>query len=146
MKAFHAATATTGHFSPARTAGSIVYSTAAGAAIGLAAGWVGRRLRDRVNDPPIEIAGSILLAYVAYLPAAAIHASGVLAAVTAGLEWVADIDSPWPSAPSPPPSCATAPIPRHRPAIPALPLGAFPGGAGLPAARAGQQHPDGLST
>ena len=62
MKAFHAATATTGHFSAARTAGSIVYSTAAGAAIGLAAGWVGRRLRDRVDDPPIEIAGSILLA------------------------------------------------------------------------------------
>ena len=79
------AAATSGHFSAARTAGSIVYSTAAGGAIGMATGWVGRRLRDRVDDPPIEIAGSILLAYVAYLPAAAIHASGVLAAVTAGL-------------------------------------------------------------
>ena len=79
------AAAATGHFSVARTAGSIVYSTAAGAAIGVAAGWVGRRLRDRIDDPPIEIAGSILLAYVAYLPAEAIHASGVLAAVTAGL-------------------------------------------------------------
>jgi CPA1 family monovalent cation:H+ antiporter len=33
----------------------------------------------------MEIAGSILLAYVAYLPAEEIHASGVLAAVTAGL-------------------------------------------------------------
>jgi CPA1 family monovalent cation:H+ antiporter len=33
----------------------------------------------------MEIAGSILLAYVSYLPAEEIHASGVLAAVTAGL-------------------------------------------------------------
>src|SRR5262249_45227751 len=42
-------------------------------------------LRDRIDDPPMEITGSILLAYVAYLPAEEIHASGVLAAVTAGL-------------------------------------------------------------
>ncbi len=39
-----------------------------GAAIGLAVGFVGRWLRNRIDDPPIEIAGSILLAYVAYLP------------------------------------------------------------------------------
>jgi monovalent cation/hydrogen antiporter len=79
------AAATTGHFSVARTAGSIVYSAVAGGAVGLAVGLVGRRLRNRIDDPPIEIAGSILLAYAAYLPAEAIHASGVLAAVTAGL-------------------------------------------------------------
>ena len=40
---------------------------------------------QRSRRRPIEIAGSILLAYAAYLPAEAIHASGVLAAVTAGL-------------------------------------------------------------
>jgi monovalent cation/hydrogen antiporter len=62
-----------------------VYSAVAGAAIGLAVGFAGRWLRNRIDDPPIEIAGSILLAYAAYLPAEAIHASGVLAAVTAGL-------------------------------------------------------------
>ena len=45
----------------------------------------GRWLRNRVDDPPIEIAGSILVAYAAYLPAEALHASGVLAAVFAGL-------------------------------------------------------------
>jgi monovalent cation/hydrogen antiporter len=77
--------ATTGHFSPLHTAGSIVYSTVVGAAMGLAVGLIGRQLRNRIDDPPIEIAGSILLAYVAYLPAEEIHASGVLAAVTAGL-------------------------------------------------------------
>jgi len=79
------AAASAGHFSAARTAGTIVYSAVAGGAIGMAVGLVGRRLRNRIDDPPIEIAGSILLAYAAYLPAQAIHASGVLAAVTAGL-------------------------------------------------------------
>ncbi len=77
--------ATTGQFSVAHTAGSIVYSVVAGTGIGLAVGFVGRWLRNRIDDPPIEIAGSILLAYVAYLPAEEAHASGVLAAVTAGL-------------------------------------------------------------
>ncbi|HTT91263.1 MAG TPA: Na+/H+ antiporter [Acidimicrobiales bacterium] len=77
--------ATTGYFSVAHTVGSIAYSVVAGTAIGLAVGIAGRWLRNRIDDPPIEIAGSILLAYVAYLPAEEAHASGVLAAVTAGL-------------------------------------------------------------
>jgi monovalent cation/hydrogen antiporter len=77
--------ATTGKFSALHTAGSILYSAVAGAAIGLLVGLVGRQLRNRIDDPPIEIAGSILLAYAAYLPAEAVHASGVLAAVSAGL-------------------------------------------------------------
>jgi monovalent cation/hydrogen antiporter len=75
----------TGRFSVLGTAGSIVYAAVAGAAIGLAVGLTGRWLRNRIDDPPIEIAGSILLAYAAYLPAEAVHASGVLAAVVAGL-------------------------------------------------------------
>ena len=79
------AAATAGHFSAGHTAWTIAYSAAAGAAIGIAVGLAGRLLRNRIDDPPIEIAGSILLAYAAYLPAQAIHASGVLAAVTAGL-------------------------------------------------------------
>ena len=79
------AAATTGHFSVLHTAGDIVYATVAGTAIGLMVGFVGRWLRKRIDDPPIEIAGSILMAYAAYLPAQAIHASGVLAAVAAGL-------------------------------------------------------------
>jgi Na+/H+ antiporter len=79
------AAATAGHFSAGHTAWTIAYSAAAGGAIGIAVGLAGRLLRNRIDDPPIEIAGSILLAYAAYLPAQAIHASGVLAAVTAGL-------------------------------------------------------------
>jgi Na+/H+ antiporter len=77
--------ATTGRFSALHTTGAVLYSVVVGGGIGLVVGLVGRALRDRVDDPPIEIAGSILLAYAAYLPAEAAHASGVLAAVSAGL-------------------------------------------------------------
>ncbi len=77
--------ATTGAFSVAHTVGEIVYAAVVGAAIGLAVGFVARRLRNRLDDSTLAIAGSILVAYAAYLPAEAIHASGVLAAVSAGL-------------------------------------------------------------
>ena len=77
--------ATSGAFEAPHALGEIVYASTAGTAIGLAVGVVGRALRDRIDDPPIEIAGSMLMAYAAYLPAEALHASGVLAAVSAGL-------------------------------------------------------------
>ena len=77
--------ATSGQFSVAGTAADILYAVVVGAAIGLFVGVVGRWMLNRIDDPPIEIAGSILLAYLSYLPAEEIHASGVLAAVTAGL-------------------------------------------------------------
>ncbi|HYZ80946.1 MAG TPA: Na+/H+ antiporter [Solirubrobacteraceae bacterium] len=79
------AAATSGHFSALNALGHVVYASLAGTAIGLAVGVVGRHLRNRIDDAPIEIAGSILIAYAAYLPAEALDASGVLAAVAAGL-------------------------------------------------------------
>lgn len=77
--------ATSGSFAAPHAAGEIIYASVAGTAIGLAVGVVGRALRNRIDDPPIEIAGSMLMAYAAYLPAEALHGSGVLAAVSAGL-------------------------------------------------------------
>jgi Na+/H+ antiporter len=77
--------ATSGSFAAPHAVGEIVYASVAGTAIGLAVGVVGRALRNRIDDPPIEIAGSMLMAYAAYLPAEALHGSGVLAAVSAGL-------------------------------------------------------------
>jgi monovalent cation/hydrogen antiporter len=77
--------ATSGHFSAGHALVSVLYASAAGTAIGLAVGVVGRALRNRIDDAPIEIAGSMFMAYAAYLPAEAVHASGVLAAVAAGL-------------------------------------------------------------
>ena len=56
-----------------------------GLAVGLAAGWLIRQVRARIDDPPIEITISILSGYVGYLPAEALGFSGVVAAVTTGL-------------------------------------------------------------
>ena len=42
-------------------------------------------IRRRLNDPPLEVTISLITAYAAYLPAEALHASGVLAAVTTGI-------------------------------------------------------------
>ena len=56
-----------------------------GIAVGLAVGYVVRQVRRRVDDPPTEVAIALLSGYLAYLPAAAIGVSGVLAAVTIGV-------------------------------------------------------------
>ena len=56
-----------------------------GLAVGLAAGWLIRQVRSRLDDPPIEITISILSGYVGYLPAEELGFSGVVAAVTTGL-------------------------------------------------------------
>jgi Na+/H+ antiporter len=68
-----------------------VLSAAGGIAIGLAVGWVIAEIRRRIDDIPVEITISLLSGYAGYLPAEAVGASGVLAAVTTGivLGWMA---------------------------------------------------------
>jgi monovalent cation/hydrogen antiporter len=56
-----------------------------GVAIGLAVGWLIAEARRRIEDPVVEIVLSVVTGYAAYLPADQLGASGVLAAVTAGL-------------------------------------------------------------
>jgi CPA1 family monovalent cation:H+ antiporter len=56
-----------------------------GVAIGLAVGWLIAEARRRLDDPVVEIVLSVVTGYAAYLPAERLGASGVLAAVTAGL-------------------------------------------------------------
>lgn len=63
----------------------LVYLTCAGIGTGLILGRVVDWFERRIDDGPIEIAVSILVPYAAYLTAEAIHASGVLAVVAAGL-------------------------------------------------------------
>jgi len=53
--------------------------------IGLVVGWVTSWVRIRLTDTPVEITVSLITPYAAYLPAELLGASGVLAAVTAGL-------------------------------------------------------------
>jgi monovalent cation/hydrogen antiporter len=62
-----------------------VGSVIGGVAVGLAVGWVVALVRIRLDNIPAEIAISILTAYLAYIPAQALHVSGVLAAVTVGV-------------------------------------------------------------
>ncbi len=76
---------TTGAFSLWETSGRLILNAVAGIAIGLAVGYVVRKIRKRMTDPPSEIAISLLTGYLAYLPAEAAGVSAVLAAVTAGI-------------------------------------------------------------
>lgn len=61
------------------------YLAVGGIGIGLILGRIVEWFEHRIDDGPIEIAIGILVPYATYLTAEAIHASGVLAAVAAGL-------------------------------------------------------------
>jgi monovalent cation/hydrogen antiporter len=74
-----------GTFSLLDTSGRIVLNVVGGIAIGLGVGWCVRQVRRRIDDPPVEVAIAVLSGYLAYLPAAAVGVSGVLAAVTIGV-------------------------------------------------------------
>ncbi|HEV8652373.1 MAG TPA: Na+/H+ antiporter [Actinomycetes bacterium] len=62
-----------------------VAGAAGGVAVGLGVGWLVAEVRRRLDDPLVEIVVSVVTGYAAYLPADRLGASGVLAAVTAGL-------------------------------------------------------------
>jgi monovalent cation/hydrogen antiporter len=66
-------------------AGDFVVDVAGGIAIGLVAGMVLVEIRRRINDIPTEVTISLLSGYAGYLPADALHVSGVLGAVTTGV-------------------------------------------------------------
>ena len=63
----------------------LLVNVAGGVAVGLAVGWMVALVRIRLDNIPAEIAISILTGYLAYIPANALHVSGVLAAVTVGV-------------------------------------------------------------
>ena len=67
------------------TLSAFAVAAAGGAAVGLALGWVIATVRRRLNDPLVENALSLLTPFAAFLPAEAMHASGVLAVVVTGL-------------------------------------------------------------
>jgi Na+/H+ antiporter len=75
----------TGSFSLLEAGGSFIWSVVGGIGVGLVVGYVIRMIRRRVFNPPLEVTIAFLTGYFAFLPASAIGASGVLAAVTAGV-------------------------------------------------------------
>ena len=68
-----------------KATGDFFVNVTAGIAIGLVAGMVLVEIRRRINDIPTEVTISLLSGYAGYLPAEALHVSGVLAAVTTGI-------------------------------------------------------------
>src|SRR5262249_11808984 len=56
-----------------------------GVLIGLVVGWLTTQLERFLDDTPIEITFSFLTPFAAYIPAALLGVSGVLAVVVAGL-------------------------------------------------------------
>jgi Na+/H+ antiporter len=82
---FAVAAVVSGSFSLWKAGLEFIASGVGGLVVGLAAGWLIRQVRSRINDPPTEITISILSGYVGYLPAEELGFSGVIAAVTTGL-------------------------------------------------------------
>jgi Na+/H+ antiporter len=77
--------AVAGSFSPWAAGGRLVLNIVGGVAIGLAVGYVIRRVRRVLDNPPLEVTLAFLTGYFAFLPASALGVSGVLAVVTAGI-------------------------------------------------------------
>ena len=75
----------TGSFSIFDAGGLFVVSGGGGVLVGLAVGWLIRRLRRGLDNPPAEITISLLTGYLAFFPAELLGVSAVLATVTAGV-------------------------------------------------------------
>ena len=74
-----------GSFSLTDATVEFVLGAIGGVAIGLGVGWIVAEIRRRTADQQLNVTISLLTGYAAFVPAEAVHASGVLAAVTAGI-------------------------------------------------------------
>lgn len=74
-----------GSFSLGHASLLLILDAAGGVAIGLAVGWIIAEVRKRTPDPQISVTISLVSGYAAFVPANAVGASGVLAAVTTGI-------------------------------------------------------------
>jgi Na+/H+ antiporter len=82
---FAVAAVCTGTFHVGWAALTFAWAAGAGVVVGLAGGWLIVQITRRIPDPFILILFSLVTPYLVWLPAESLHASGVLAAVTAGL-------------------------------------------------------------
>jgi Na+/H+ antiporter len=74
-----------GAFTAETVVDDLIVGVAGGVAIGLVTAWLATRAIRRLDDPPLAIVLTVLLAYASFALADGVGASGVLAAVTAGL-------------------------------------------------------------
>jgi NhaP-type Na+/H+ or K+/H+ antiporter len=67
------------------TIGDFAFAASVAILIGLAVGWITVRVRALLSDPVLDTAISLAVPFIAFIPAEAVGASGVLAVVVAGL-------------------------------------------------------------
>jgi monovalent cation/hydrogen antiporter len=79
------AAAVSGSFDAASGAGALALSVGGGVAVGVAIAWLVEQARRRTDVVLIEAALSLITPFVAYIAAEAVHGSGILAAVAAGI-------------------------------------------------------------
>ena len=77
--------ATVGAFSLWQAVGSFVWSLVAAIAVGLAVGWGNLAVRRRIPEPVVNTIVSFTVPFIAAIPAELLGASGLVAAVVAGL-------------------------------------------------------------
>ncbi|MBC7477380.1 MAG: sodium:proton antiporter [Pseudorhodobacter sp.] len=77
--------ATAASFSVWSAAGSFLYSVVVAVIIGLLVGWLNLLIRKRVTDPTVNTVISFAVPFIASIPAGLLGASGLVAAVFAGL-------------------------------------------------------------
>ncbi|HEY2567743.1 MAG TPA: Na+/H+ antiporter [Candidatus Udaeobacter sp.] len=82
---FAVAALMTGKFSLGEASLRFIWAAAGGIGLGLLVGVATRWVQRHLDDPPVQITISLLTPFLAYLPAERLHASGVLAVVTAGI-------------------------------------------------------------
>lgn len=85
LRSATAAAAAGGLLSPWSLTWDFLSAAVIGTVVGLLAGWLTMAVRTRLADPVLDTAVSIAVPFVAFVPAQAVHASGVLAVVVAGL-------------------------------------------------------------
>src|SRR5204862_4459659 len=82
---FALAAVLTGSFSLGQASLQFLFVAAGGIAVGLAVGWLATQVQKRLDDPPVQTMLSLLTPYAAYFSGEAVHVSGILAVVIAGI-------------------------------------------------------------
>src|SRR6266513_1109182 len=74
-----------GSFSLGQASLQFLFVATGGVCVGLAIGWLATQVQKRLDDPPVQTMFSLLTPYAAYFTGEAVHVSGILAVVIAGI-------------------------------------------------------------
>ena len=82
---FAVAAVLTGSFSLGQASLQFLLVASGGVCVGLVVGWLATQVQKHLDDPPVQTMFSLLTPYAAYFSAEALHVSGILAVVIAGI-------------------------------------------------------------